>query len=170
MPEIETMELYSSGEPLRLYCATEEALLEFANKLRKAGAADPLESLLPSYQGNSEACLIANALNFKSEIRPDLFARKSVNTQNIDGNQWAMLLPENMTEERIRHIAEQVECEVVRLEGARFEQAIYGLRGLAGRLVIALPWEIGNAASAFDYGWAFSDYNKALIGLMGTDE
>jgi hypothetical protein len=51
--------------------ATEAELLEFANKIREAGGANPLDALMPSTPSDSKACLIAQALNFSCVVRID---------------------------------------------------------------------------------------------------
>lgn len=164
MTKIETMELRANDELLG-ECATETALLEFANKLRAAGDADPLGALLPSTPGEEKACLIANALNFTSEVRPDLIVDRPTSSgslaKHVHGYVWAMVLPENMSEERVEELAGAVGCSTYRIPEDRFERSRYA--NLNGRLVIELPWEIGNAAEAFDNKWAFREFNKELI-------
>jgi hypothetical protein len=48
--------------------ATEEELLDFANRWRAAGSAEALPALVPSDPVNTESCLIANALNFDCAV------------------------------------------------------------------------------------------------------
>lgn len=52
--------------------ADNEELLNFANQVREAGGAGILDALIPSYPQESEACLIAKALNFDCSINDDL--------------------------------------------------------------------------------------------------
>lgn len=147
--------------------ATEKELLDFANAIRKAGGANVIEALLPSEKGNSEACLIANALNFSCTVGGGL----SVDRYNnqfpplADGGwPWFMTFPDNMGVDRIREIAKQV-------PGARFAWGWDTGRGeydmMSGLFsypnarrvpALRLPVHIGNAAEAFDEGKAFQNY------------
>lgn len=113
--------------------ATEEELLAFANKLRAAGAADPLDALLPGKRGKGEACLIANACNFGCEVSPC-------------GGWWGMFFPHNVSRERIDALATAVDCEVLENFSLHPELATHYIR---------LPEKIGNTAHAFDllFGW-----------------
>lgn len=132
--------------------ATEARLLKFANKLRAAGDADPLDALMPSKPKESKACLIANAVNFRSAV------------WNIDGTwpdgswKWHMVFPRNMADERVAEIAKAVGCKTeatdwnaTRILDARTADE-YRARGRKVRLVLLLPKDIGNTAQAFDRG------------------
>lgn len=128
------------GTNLRIL--TEAELLAVANRLRAAGGANVLEALLPSRPMDSSRCLIANALNFECEVLiPD----------EIDGkdnyafpDQWAMTLPENMSEERREALAEAMGWPLARITNDVYEE--WGL---------LLPLEVGNSARAFDARIAF---------------
>jgi hypothetical protein len=134
----------------RVPVATEAELLEFANAVRTAGGANVIEALLPSVQRVPNACLIANALNFRCEVTyfgwgsiaeaPHEFEDQYY--RNVSPR-WQMSFPENMDEARIHAIAKAVPgCRARRLRPS-------------GRLVMSLPEHIGNAAAAFDSGEAF---------------
>lgn len=51
--------------------ASLEETLDFANQVRKAGGGRIIKKLIPSKPTASNGCLIANALNFSCEIRPN---------------------------------------------------------------------------------------------------
>lgn len=141
--------------------ATERRLLKFANKLRAAGDADPIDALMPSQPTEPKACLIANAVNFRSAVSP------------IDGFwpngdwHWHMTLPHNVSNERVAEIAKAVGCRTVTTDyrAEKVLDAEAAKRTLAAgrkvRLVILLPKDIGNAARAFDLhvGWT-TKYDK----------
>lgn len=111
--------------------ATEEELLEFANEVRKAGAAEPLDALIPSVRNQASACLIARALNFQSEVDHNVLE----NGNFEDGSpRWHM----RTNKEAAQKIHEQTGLE------------------LDARGRVLLPKEIGNAADAFDQGLAFT--------------
>lgn len=118
--------------------ATEEELLEFANKLRAAGAADPLDALMPSMPGDAERCLIANACNFGCTVNGDGPVGGEKNEI-----QWVLEFPEGMDEDRARRVAEAVAL-TLDVEDSEFTE---GLRFMS----MKLPREIGNAAHAFDH-------------------
>lgn len=154
--------------------AEEGEVLAFANKLREAGDADPIGALMPSTPGNSQACLIANALNFQSQVTLlyESFPSYGVNNGGDEGS-WIMAFPENMDEDRIREIAEAVGCETITVWKAGNSAAYINkpkgdghflLDPYERRLVIKLPRLIGNAAHAFDrkLGWT-TKYNKFEI-------
>lgn len=134
-------ELYRT--PIHTEMATEEELLEFANKLREVGGAEPLEALLPSNPAHSQDCLIANAVNFG--ITVDSFGGNA--TCDPDGSLlWILDLPYNMAPERRKEIA-----------------VALGLKETYGSydyISLRLPKEIGNAAHAFDSGDAYQEYRK----------
>lgn len=69
--------------------ATEEEVIEFANKIRKAGGANILDTLMPSQVSNTRHCLIANALNFSCRV---------ITVYKLEGGQfkWNMILPSNL--------------------------------------------------------------------------
>lgn len=141
--------------------ATEEELLAFANKMRDAGDADPLESLLPSVPHQSNACLIANALNFSSTVDSLSYDDDGqwVGSREVPGllpdsgvHLWGMRLP-NMERERAQRIADAVECSLIEVNADEVGSVGY-------KYIIKLPVEIGLAAHAFDEGAAFTEYQK----------
>lgn len=124
---------------VKVHFASEERLLAFANELRAGGDAAPLESLMPSIQSNSEACLIANAVNYGSAVQPT-----SAYNEETCSWTWEMRFPKNMETSRIEKIAKKVNCETITRVGQFFHP-----------LALVLPQDIGNTADAFDNdeGW-----------------
>jgi hypothetical protein len=130
--------------------ATEGELLQFANDVRKAGGAAPLDALLPSLTGQKKECLLANALNFRSEVdHADCLAAttdefldrlRAFNCTGAEGTLWGM----RTTVEIATTIAEKMDLTWV--------------PGMGGTGVVLLPEHIGNAAYAFDEGHAFQEY------------
>lgn len=128
--------------------ATPEELLAFANRVREAGGADVLEGLLPSRPGAAHICLLANALNFSSEIFP-------TNDPPPEGGRchWVMRLPYETTQAQAKKIAKAVGSKLHHNKRSHdfhwtsFEPLYW----------VELPAEIGNAADAFDAGLAFTD-------------
>jgi hypothetical protein len=128
--------------------ATEEELLEFANKMRKAGAAEPLEALIPSEPSNPKACLIANALNFSCTVAG------STNGDHLRSKYgfryvWAMYLPPNTGKEQVKALSEATGVPI-----ESFGDIAAGL----SPILSPLPAHIGNAADAFDEGKAFQEF------------
>jgi hypothetical protein len=133
--------------PVHTEMATEQELLDFANALRSAGDADPLEALMPSTPSNEKRCLIANALNFSSAIDT-----VGLNRHEDGSSVWVITFPDNMAPERHAKIA-----------------ADLGLKPFDGDYYLwmsedeqqrsyVLPKHIGNAAHAFDSGDAYQEY------------
>lgn len=114
--------------------ATEEELLEFANKVREAGGGDIIPALLPSYLGDADACLIARALNFQC----------SVDGIYDSEEDWAMDVHDV-------ELAIELDARIPELELLLDK---YGNR--TPRL--KLPEHIGNAAAAFDTKTAFTEF------------
>lgn len=135
--------------------ATEKELLNFANKVRVAGGADILDALLPSKPGESEECLIARALNFKCTVGGWAPVRDGVKTRWPDKSlKWIMIPHRGSPEqcdELARDLAKQLKLRLVRTEDEMRE------RGYSYALL--LPKIIGNAASAFDDGTAFTNFD-----------
>ena len=72
--------------------ATEAQVLEFAQKLRAAGNGDPIDALFPSTPSVGNACLIANALNFKSYVLPLRDGHWDETRYESDGSmEWVMI-------------------------------------------------------------------------------
>ena len=128
--------------------ASEEELLDFANRLRACGGANALEALIPSVPRHPEQCLIANALNFSCDVRP--LSRKA--HPNGVGIQWVMVLPQNMDEDRAKQIADQMELPLIRYT---LRKHMYECLTVTERWALELPLKIGNTAQAFDErkGW-----------------
>lgn len=140
-------QVYFESEDRTAPVATEEELLEFVNKGRKAGGANLLEALLPSVPSESSECLIANALNFSCAVLPSFEL-----THNDDAIlNWYMAVPTNMDIEQVEVVAEALDLVVDRLPNAeKYQQGRLG----------PLPAHIGNAAQAFDDGLAFQEYRR----------
>lgn len=141
--------------------AGERRLLNFANKLRAAGDADPLEALMPSKPSDSKACLIANAVNFKSSVTV------IGDEPGPKGYTWVMLFPRNMEHERIEEIAKAVKCKTVEVVyPSRYGACEIPEEGDRRKrhLALVLPQDIGNAAETFDAseGWTVK-YNKSYL-------
>jgi len=127
--------------------ATEEELLEFANKVRVAGGADPLDALVPSEPGNPRACLIANAVNFHSRVAGGVGLPALPSGQRP----WVMHLPDHVTEERAYRIAAAVRCELHMFDVGNGVVPRYCAE-LCTHFGVVLPERIGNTAGAFDQG------------------
>lgn len=127
--------------------ATEAELLAFCNKVREAGQADVLDALLPSVPGNENACLIANALNFRSTVLP---VGMSYDYTTQANTVWVMRFPTSVSLAKRREIAKAVGCEIKTIDD----------EGDMLRNVMVLPEEIGHAANAFDDRIAFTRYIK----------
>lgn len=67
---------------------SEREVLEFCNKVRKAGGADMLDSLLPGIPHDGRACLIANNLNFDCQITPE----EGIPQGHTNKDAWLMML------------------------------------------------------------------------------
>lgn len=139
-----------SGKVRKLPVATEEELLDFANKVRQAGGAAVLEALLPSLQSDSQQCLIANALNFGCEVDvPDI----DNDIRYRDGSlKWVMHFPETMSEYDRRRIIDAVPGRAIRC----WDNSPFYDKSTV--LALLLPKHIGNAAAAFDHGIAFQNF------------
>lgn len=122
--------------------ATEEELIEFVNKGRKAGGADILSALIPSVPSIATQCLIANALNFSCAVE---CPPEGGGLVCKDGYRykWAMVFPSNMSVETMQSIAHAYETEIETDECDTW---------------IILPAHIGNAADAFDESLAFQNF------------
>lgn len=152
---------FTSSIPIEVDVATEEEVLEFANTVRSAGAGAPLAALLPSCPYRANQCLVANALNFRSDVR--LLGREvevgdyrgiEVCTYPSGAWQWVMI-PQSQRLELLTGIGRAAKLPIVAAVSTdiRLPQIPWGL---------LLPESIGNAARAFDIGAAFQD-------LVGDD-
>jgi hypothetical protein len=136
---------YPDYTPVRVEYAEEEDLLSFANRVRAAGGAEPLAALFPSTPLEPDACLIANALNFKSTVTTPFDDEE--NSANYFT--WGMVFPTRFTKSRVQEIAREV-------LGDDYDEE--SVRRHPGRkaFVMVLPRLIGNTALAFDHakrGW-----------------
>lgn len=116
--------------------ATEEEVLDFANRLRKIGGAEVIEAFFPSSQGSAYSCLIANALNFGCSVAPGPFCRYGSGFSRAEYDHWYMDFPYHMHGAEVERIAKEMECEVRNLVPPARQ--------------MKLPRLIGNAAHAFD--------------------
>lgn len=122
---------------LKVEVATEDELLDFANEVRTAAGGEILDALLPGYALDGANCLIANNVNFNSEVLP-------VNHRDYEiwpsgAWRWAMI----PSDPRVaRKLAKALNLE------------LYGGRRRSASVI--LPEAIGNAARAFDEHKAFT--------------
>lgn len=154
----------------KLPVATEDELLEFANKLRRAGNASLLDALLPSVQGDTHKCLIARNLNFDSMVEPEFSEKRYADGSGV----WVMTPTLNYRLKRkdsqvadIERANEQVRAlaKAARLRTITIQERVYDKTREfdwhgeeVERVKIKLPKHIGNAAAAFDDGAAFGDF------------
>ena len=115
--------------------ATEQEVLDFANKVREAGGGEVIDELLPAYAGAPNQCLIAKALNFDCSVYPTGNIDGVYPTGNIDDpatSFWIMDVDSEVADK----IADATGCEV-HYRGDDYSS-------------LKLPELIGNAAHAFD--------------------
>lgn len=106
-------------------------VIDFANKVRKAGGGNIIDSLMPSTPEQSDSCLIANALNFDCSIEPQI------------NDIWFMIVDDVI-------IGEKIAQEL----GLKYQ--VYDETGeFSSTVNIVLPKEIGLVAKAFD---TYMDY------------
>lgn len=148
--------------------ATETELIEFCNKVREAGGADPISALFPSTPDEPESCLIARALNFSCEVNGP-----------YDAAAWAdKLKDDKKLQKLIQHAAggrftykdTQESIWVMLVQHGNHEDSAEKAKEVAEKLglhyvidEILLPREIGNSAQAFDNELAFTEYNTTVI-------
>lgn len=136
MPEF--IDINGVGDyPESIPYATEEEVLDFANRLRKIGGAEVIEAFFPSNPGSASSCLIANALNFGCSVAPGPSGRNADGSIRPEYQYWCMDFPYHMYGAEVERIAEEMGCEVQRLAYTETHQ-------------MRLPRLIGNAAHAFD--------------------
>jgi hypothetical protein len=120
--------------------ATEEELLDFANRWRAAGSAEALPALVPSDPVNTESCLIANALNFDCAVDAAGY-----------GDLWEITITGEspLTPEQIAAMSD--------VAGSQCEDDSWVDDDGQGWYIYSwkLPEHIGNAADAFDRGIRF---------------
>jgi hypothetical protein len=129
----------SNLEAIRNRASIQE-VIDFANKVRKAGGGNIIDDLIPSEPESSNSCLIANALNFHSEIEAD------------SNGVWQMTIHDIETG---KAISEEVGLDIIIDEE-------YNLA------IIDLPENIGFVAKAFDsYQDAeLEKYNEAKLATV----
>lgn len=144
-------------------------VLEFANKVRNAGGANPIDALMPSVPEDSSACLIARNLNFSCDVEPISFLRAGTDIDNIDprahihGDAWGMFVED---EDVLERIAEATGLPVVHApvltwtydEGSDVEGS-YAVDHL--RSGIELPDELRDVAQSFD-AWSSGEPGDGL--------
>lgn len=137
--------------------ATKDELLNFANALRAAGGAGLLTDLPISTPTDADACLIANSLNFSSEV-------------DADGDHWHMKVVEpKFTKDEVVAITKVIGTGEPLIFSAHFEEFVplHEWEADIGdpidmqEISWILPEHIGNAADAFDRGVAFQSYVAA---------
>jgi hypothetical protein len=140
---------YMDDRFISLEYATEEELLEFANAVRKAGGADPLNALLPSFRKDRRDCLIATALNFGCSVDAEVLYGMENPTWPSGACKWHMRLhgPFDLQREKVEQIAASTDAEVFVVD--------YDNDDESKQYYLILPEHIGNAAYAFDQreGW-----------------
>lgn len=118
--------------------ASIQEVLEFANKVREAGGANPLDALMPAVPAQPHACLIAKNLNFNCSVY-------GVDGHyDSDGNpMWAMWFTPEDREIRDR-IADSLDLP-------RVSESSWN--GAPLKEGVVLPERIGNVAQTFDNVW-----------------
>lgn len=120
--------------------ASFDELLEFANKVRKAGGGNPLDALMPAVPQSAKQCLIAKNLNFNCEVDT------LVETQHA--GDWVMKLEDTEIADKI---ATALDLERLDLDIDDYDyDDEYDLNHL-----VILPPEIGQVAADFDH-WSDS--------------
>lgn len=102
-----------------------DEVIDFANKIRKAGGGNLIDELIPSTPEDTKSCLIANALNFHCKVEPNW-------NQYTGQNEWVMIIEDHDTG---INIAETLDLEYFDTDNI---------------VVITLPTRIGLVAEAFD--------------------
>lgn len=136
---------YDALYVIRNRCSIEQ-LIDFANEVRKHGGSnDMLSELIPSDPQNSKGCLIANALNFESEIEA---GNNDDWTMTIEDGDIVRSIGEGLG---LRYIINGTEEEFYNESTGEYEYSY--LEDEYGYVI--LPEEIGLAAAAFD---TYRDY------------
>jgi len=119
--------------------ASNERLLEFANAVREAGGANPLDALMPAVPQDGYGCLVAQAMNFNCCVG----GSSDKGIEEADSNRsWSMFIEDRDAVQ----IAERI-------------QAKTGLAWLPGHededyeAEILLPPDIRQVAEDFDKLW-----------------
>lgn len=128
--------------------ASEQEVIDFANKVREAGGGDLIEALMPSYPSDPNTCLIANALNFECKINgwraanveaEEILDRDILPYKAVDGFLWSMSVE---TDDLAEKIAAALDLPYID----------------NGRVI--LPGEIASVATKFD------DYSNNKTDLL----
>lgn len=134
--------------------ASLDEVLEFANRVREAGAGNPLTALMPAVPTASSQCLVAKNLNFNCRVAADADTDEA----------WFM---EVADEGLAREIGKQLNLNVYKA-GATWAGV--------GEWRITLPEAIGSVASDFDKAWylaeglqiAYNDWQTLKLGSYAT--
>jgi hypothetical protein len=121
--------------------ASLEELKDFANQVREAGGANPLDSLMPAIPQNSNECLIALNLNFSCEVEGEDTNYSGAYDDlgyNNEEQVWCMRLEDYDTGKKIANKLG------LNFEGEEKDE--YS----GGWAQIILPAKIGRVAAAFD--------------------
>jgi hypothetical protein len=113
--------------------ATLEEVLDFANKVRKAGGGNPLDALMPAVPEDESQCLIAKNLNFNCRVEGSTADVREKSEQDAP---WSMYVEDGDVAQRI---ADAIGTEANPPTYVEYDWEI------------ELPERIGNVASAFDY-------------------
>lgn len=157
MPE----NLYFPDDRISRPVATADELMDFVNKIREAGGADVITAFFPSEPFSPKLCLIARALNFDCAVDTSSYGSLWANVftdwptaKYFNGDTSSICYPDthdavwvmkvfhgNVTESRIKaqEIATKLKIKFIYNE-------------------LFLPYEIRNAAYAFDAGVAYTQY------------
>lgn len=152
---------------------TEQETLDFCNKVREAGGADPIDAFFPSVIGDPNSCLIANGLNFDCYISP----KNGTYSKAADyAEHWVMVIEANWLatggENQAKVVGEKIaattglqilpprfqsepvwdnyECEYVEKDDIYNFYSDYD--ATEEDCVLALPKELAEVAIAFDNG------------------
>ena len=126
--------------------ASVEEVLDFCNKVRKAGGAKPLNALLPGVPSDPDACLIAQNLNFECMVMgPNTGAtredRRKVKAAGGKEKIWCMFIRDEKVRDKI--------AAALDLVAVNFDEG----DGFEPPFAVILPQKIGNVAENFDKAW-----------------
>lgn len=119
--------------------ATESELLEFCNRVRKAGGGDILPALLPGVPSSANTCLIARNLNFECSVTRGSWDK----TDN-----WSMFVDDLEIGARIASKL-RVDCRI------HYRDSFW--------VEVKLPVVISNSAKAFDKRIAYKNLIEVMI-------
>jgi hypothetical protein len=134
--------------------ATQDELLEFANRLREAGGAELLTDLPVGLALDATQCLIASSLNFESQV--------DAGCDEV-GEFWYMRVGfAPFTQEQVGKIEAVMGSRTAFWtdEYEEYEPPVSddGTYAIAPDVTWRLPEHIGHAADAFDRGVRFNEY------------